>query len=342
MTKHSFHQFFTDIALFARLDSFPVTALPLLTGALLADPLTSPSTLFKLAGIGLLAHVYGFVLNDIVDLDIDRKTPQRQHFPLVQERVSLHLALFVVVAMIPLAHATLASFPNSSLADHVLLGTSFCLVAVYDIFGKRFPLMPLIAELCFGVAIGLLALLGLHLATGCVQPSGVLISIFYVLQLLLTNSVHGGVKDLDSDLQNNVVTTPIWWGVRINNAGLVHSPLTFKLWGMTLQALSSVLILVLVLLDFQPSNRFLWSTVLAVNVLLSLWALVNVRQVLWTENLDLLRTCQYPHTMLSALMVFIVLLYFAPNWRTVAVIAAGFAWNRLVRRYLGISSPKLE
>jgi len=342
MTRHSLHRLFTDIALFARLDSFPVTALPLLTGALLADPLTSPGDLFKLAGIGLWAHVYGFVLNDIVDLDIDRKTPQRQRFPLVQGRISLHMALFVVVTMIPLAHATLASFPDSSLTDHVLLGTSFCLAAVYDVFGKRFPLTPLIAELCFGVAVGLLALLGSHLAAGCVQPCGILLGLFYVLQLLLTNSVHGGIKDLDSDLENNVITTPIWWGVRINDAGLVHSPLTFKLWGMILQALSVALILLLVFLNFQQSNLFLWSTVLMVNVSLSIGILVNTRQVLWTRDLDLLRTCQYPHTMLAALMVFTVLLYFAPNWKTVAVIGAGFTWNRLVRRYLGISSPKPE
>jgi 4-hydroxybenzoate polyprenyltransferase len=329
-TRRSLGRFVTDAVLLARLPLFPVTAFPLLTGALLADPLTPISILLKLAAVGLLAHVYGFILNDIVDVNIDRENPQRRYSPLVQRRVSAQLALVVTIATIPLAHAMLASVRTCSVLDHFLLGTSFFLAAVYNLSGKRFQLLPLIPDLCLGVAVGLLALLGSHLVAGHVPTAAVLISTFYVLQLLLVNSIHGGIKDIDTDLRSGVVTTPIWWGAGVREGGVVNSPLTFKLCGLSLQALSIASIVAIVLLNRLGDAPLLRFACLAAVVFLSILMLIDTCRVLWMEDLALLRTCKYPHTWLGVLMAALVLLYCAPNERSVTVLAGGLIWDRLL------------
>jgi 4-hydroxybenzoate polyprenyltransferase len=320
----------TDAVLLARLPLFPVTALPLLTGALLADPRVSASILLKLAAVGLLAHVYGFVLNDVADVGIDRENPQRQYSPLVQGRVSLRLALVVIVATIPLAHAVLASVRTCSIPDHLLLGMAFFLAAIYNLLGKRFRFLPLLPDLCLGLAVGFLALLGSHLTIGHIPGVAILIGAFYALQLMLINSLHGGIKDIDTDLQCGLLTTPIWWGSSVRDGAFVKTPLSLKLCGMGLQVLSTASIVAILAVSRRGDALLLRFALLVAVVLLSILILVDTRRVLRMEELALLRTCKYPHAWLAVLMAVLVLLYCAPNGKSIAVLIGGLIWERLL------------
>jgi len=326
-----FYNLVADIVAFARLASLPGTTLPLFAGGFLASPHLSAAMILQLGAVGFAAHVYGFVLNDVVDLNIDRKNPRRQGSPLVQGLVSPRVALFVAVAMIPLAHMILSSVTTSSAVDHLLLSISYILVGVYDIFGKRSAFPLLVSDLSFGVAMGILPLLGSHLATGEIRLRVVIMGIFFTLQLILLNSIHGGMKDIDTDLASGAVTTPIWWGVRAESSGFTRYPPSLRVYGMILQSVSIILLLFVALSGLQEAGSARGVATLLIILSLSVWVLIDTWKVLWTRNLELLRDPRYRHIMLTAVMVSVVLLLFATNWIIITVIVVSFSWDRLFR-----------
>lgn len=57
--------------------------------------------LIALAGIGICAHFFGFVLNDLMDYSLDKESPYRQNSPLVSGEVT-QLQAWVVMLVLEL------------------------------------------------------------------------------------------------------------------------------------------------------------------------------------------------------------------------------------------------
>lgn len=220
-------------ALFVRAGAFSFSlVLPLLGAATVTHTLSWGRAL-TLIGVAGAFHIFAYVLNDVVDLPIDRTQALRQHDPLVAGTIRPNAALAIALFQVPLAGAiTWALHPQ--LRAYLALAAAFCLLAAYDLWGKRIS-APLLMDLLQGGGWSALVLYGAYTTHA---PPGRLTAVagaFVVVFVLLINGVHGGLKDLSNDLSHGVVTTPTALNVRVTEKGVVLSR-AFVTYGIGLQA----------------------------------------------------------------------------------------------------------
>ncbi len=208
-----------------------LTALVPVVGALVymgeaspGAPLAISDDLLPLALLfitGCLFHVFGFVLNEWADLDVDRASRDLTDKPLVAGVISAREALAIAVG------AAIASFIPLALVTQdpwafILLGLAIVAGAIYDLYGKRVPLDIVLA--------GSLTLL---LATGVVasgkfdpvsQPHVIILlglASLQFLQNLFQNAIEGGMKDADHDAVAGARTFAAVLGVHVEDGDLV-------------------------------------------------------------------------------------------------------------------------
>ena len=92
--------------------------------------------LFILFIIGILAHIFTFVQNDIFDIDIDKKSSYVSERPLIVGTVSKGEAIFLVTFSLLLSVVMAGVFLFTSLSFLVLL-LSFLLMTLYNKYSKR-------------------------------------------------------------------------------------------------------------------------------------------------------------------------------------------------------------
>ena len=184
---------------------------------------------------GACLHVYGFVLNEWADVDVDRASGDLAGKPLVSGEVSPRGALAgaLVVGMlgyVPLSIVSPSPWP-------VLLYTaSLALGGAYDVWGKRAPLDAVLAG-----SLSALLLAGVA-ASGGFDPGEVwqrwLLSLLVGLQFLqnlFQNAIEGGIKDADHDAAAGARTFAAITGTRVEGgvyrptAAFLRSALAIKL-----------------------------------------------------------------------------------------------------------------
>src|SRR5919109_5379149 len=198
----------TTLATFLRFEYLSVALIfPLLGAATTPNRLTG----FHLLGIigGAFAfHIYVSLLNDIIDLPLDRTNPARADYPLVSGKISLSTALFITLIQIPIA-AVIIFWQSGSTTAYFSMALAFVMMTIYNIWGKRSPFPPAI-DVIQGIGFSSLALYGAAL-TGGLTPLSWLTFTLGVLWMVIINLL-GGLRDLHSDLAFGVNTTPIYFG----------------------------------------------------------------------------------------------------------------------------------
>lgn len=196
--------------------------LPLLGASTVRRDL-SAGQIAALLGVGLCFHVYSYVLNDVLDLPVDRTQPSRQRDPLVLGAIRPGQALLVALVPMPLT-VPLTIWLGGAGDAHATLAAGFGLMAVYNLWGKRCPIPPL-TDAAQGLAWGSLALYG-ALALGGEPNMLTWVVVAYAAGFLLhINGIHGGLRDLDNDLASGARTTAIFLGARPGPGGEVRVPL---------------------------------------------------------------------------------------------------------------------
>jgi 4-hydroxybenzoate polyprenyltransferase len=271
-TWQAMHAFLHIPALFLTL------MLPLLGTAGVTARLTVPR-LLALLGIGIAFHIYAYVLNDFIDLPVDRTQPSRSNDPLVRGIVQPRQALLIALAQIPVALALALSIRGNSLAL-LVLGAAFVFMGIYDIWGKRCFFPPL-TDLSQGLAWAMLALFGAMVFRPGPPPAITrMLCAFIVVFFVMSNGVHGSLKDLKNDLRCQRRTTALFLGARPGEHGITLSPL-LKLYALLLQTLLIGLLLVPLIANSpgygQPAWRLLLATVAALVFLSLAWPAWIVR-----------------------------------------------------------------
>jgi 4-hydroxybenzoate polyprenyltransferase len=215
-----------DIDRYCRIHYFGFTAMLVLLGGALAEPSPTVRTNGALLLIAIGFHVFAYVLNDVIDLPIDRTVDRRKGDPLVRGAVSPETSVGVAVSAVPVALLGLLfllrfdlSAPSSIGALAALL-SSFALMLVYNRYGKRCP-WPLVTDVAEGLSWALLSLAAM-LATSVHSsdpPSGFAVgswslAAYGALYILLINGIHGGLRDLETDVGAKMHTMASWLGAR--------------------------------------------------------------------------------------------------------------------------------
>ena len=127
-----------------RIHSSASTASLLFLGALVMGQ-RDPFLLLTVFFIGILGHFFGFVLNDYIDIEIDKESLELKKKPLVSGNIPKEHALIIVFLTGFFSYfLTIIFFP--SLLSIILLTTAAILGIIYNVFGKKIPGLDFIAS----------------------------------------------------------------------------------------------------------------------------------------------------------------------------------------------------
>jgi 4-hydroxybenzoate polyprenyltransferase len=157
-------------------------------------------------------HVFSFVLNDVVDLPIDRTQPMRQTDPLVRGVIGRGQALALALAQ-PVLSALLGVALGVPASAQVTLAAAYVLMGAYDVWGKRCPVPP-VTDLVLGLGWGLLAVYAAQVLAGGPNALTWMVAAYSGGFMLFMNGIHGGLRDLDNDFAQGARTTAIFLGAR--------------------------------------------------------------------------------------------------------------------------------
>jgi len=186
---------------------------PLLGGLVMGQ--RDGSHLIVLFIIGLLYHIFGFVLNEYSDIEVDKKSIDLKNKPLVSGNITKNKALFIVIISIVFGYALIVFFyrsiyPISFFTLALILG------GLYDLYGKR------LAGMDFVLAGGFffICLMGASTVSTDFDALIYILCLLFFFQIAFNNAAEGGLKDVDHDGMANAKTLAQALGVTENQGVL--------------------------------------------------------------------------------------------------------------------------
>jgi 4-hydroxybenzoate polyprenyltransferase len=167
--------------------------------------------------IGFLFHLYLFTLNELKDVEIDKKSKDLKSKPLIDGSIPPKGACTVVIASCALILLLTVVFFFDTAG--LLIGISllaFLLGWIYDSFGKKLPH----ADYPLALMIFLVAAYGGLSATTHITPFVITIALLAFTQTLIQNIV-AGLKDVDHDFLTGGLSTALRLAVRVDKERLI-------------------------------------------------------------------------------------------------------------------------
>jgi 4-hydroxybenzoate polyprenyltransferase len=216
--------------------------------------------LFLLFLVGFFGHVYGFVLNDILDFKIDKLSAEIKDRPLISGTISIRNAwIFAIVSMIiSLAIASFLSVRYYSFLAMPLIVASALSITAYDFISKKYPAM----DIFVGAGIFLLVLYG-AMSVGKPTELAWIVVVLGMIQVLFMQFIAGGLKDAENDYRAKANTLAIKMGVRVEGKKM-FVPFSFKALAYSLQAIDIILIFVSMAFVFGLEKSVVQISVLSV------------------------------------------------------------------------------
>jgi 4-hydroxybenzoate polyprenyltransferase len=218
---------------FIHFQAFGFTGMLLLLGAATAAPAVPLRTVAGLLLVGLAFHTFAFVLNDVVDLSLDRQRADRRLEPLITGAVHPRQALCCALVQIPIAFLGTV-WLGAGAGAHMALALAFALMAIYDLWGKR-NLFPPLTDLVQGGGWAALCVYGALVVSGGTTPLTWWLALTVTAMILLMNGVHASLRDAETDFGGGALTTALLLGVRPLGRGRLSMPLPFKIYAFLLQ-----------------------------------------------------------------------------------------------------------
>lgn len=253
----------TDYLQLIRIQLAGGMALPLIFAAISVNNV-SLQIIVPLCIIGIFSGIYGFVLNDYFDIEVDKLSLDLYKRALVKGTVSKKAALIIIIFCFVGAYTTIFIF---FYRNHQLFYTGLtCLIVaevlafIYNRFGKRI----IASDFLIAFAQSLYFLFGALIVLESGGP-GFLTWILFILifnQLLYMNAVAGGLKDADHDYLMHVKNIALSSGVKVTQDNKVFIPLGFKVFGIGLRIFTAILVFTPFILD--GLNYELWQITLLI------------------------------------------------------------------------------
>jgi 4-hydroxybenzoate polyprenyltransferase len=218
---------------------------------------TSLFNLFILFIIGCLSHIFGFVLNDVIDVSIDRLSKELTARPLVSGSITRKKAAYFAISSMIIAFILSFLFYEdlqSYLYPFSVLLIAYVFATIYDFGSKRYPGMDFFVT----GAVFFLILFGAY-TVGTPTTLVWIVAFIGSIQVLFMNMINGAIKDIDHDRQGEANTLAIRLGARIEGKKLTL-PVSFKLIGYLIEGLRCTLLFVPFLFLSLPYE--LWQIIL--------------------------------------------------------------------------------
>ena len=203
--------------------------------------------------IGFFGHSYGFALNDILDLKLDKTSKEIQDRPLLSKTISLQKAWLFTILCVTIAYllAIYLSLMTNHYLPIIVLALSSLSITIYDLISKKYPAM----DIFVAGAIFLLILYGASTVSINITLLAWIVSVLGTIQVLFMQFIAGGLKDIENDLKQGAKTFAIQIGVHMDN-GLVKIPYSFKFLGYSLQVIELFLLITPFYFIFLPLSLY--------------------------------------------------------------------------------------
>ncbi|MEM4258508.1 MAG: UbiA prenyltransferase family protein [Candidatus Thermoplasmatota archaeon] len=215
-------------------------AIPPIIGAVTVG-VTDIYQLVLLFIIGACAAIYGFILNDFADIELDRLVKELSGKPLVSGDISRKNAIFICFLCVLFAFLSMILLWNGKIIDTYKTAAAICMVlagilgSIYDIYGKRF----IASDLLVALSMGLVFLFG-ALSFGAPTPITWIVFILTFENLLYMNAIENGIKDADHDHLMKVQNIALTLGVKVDGTNLII-PRSFQIFALSIRLFSAIL-----------------------------------------------------------------------------------------------------
>lgn len=236
--SHRARRIVVDIYLALRISTLGFTLMMPLLGLASNGTVWQPAQALWLLAMASCFHAFAYVLNDVIDLPIDRSEPLRADSPLVRGAWSRAQALVFALLQVPLAFgaAAMCGATGPSLAA---LAAAFGGMAIYNLRGKRGP-QALLTDAVQSAAWCALLLGGAWAAApaGAGAPAAATgwLAAYVFIAVMLVNGVHGSLRDLANDAACGATTTALQLGARPGPNAAVHVSAGLRAYAWALQA----------------------------------------------------------------------------------------------------------
>lgn len=225
------------------------TAAAILIGSLIMG-LRDPFLLSILFIIGVLSHIFVFVLNDFADIKVDKESKDLQNKPLISGAIPKSSAILIFVSA-GLSTYVLTIIFFQSVYPLLFLSLAFLLAVIYNLFGKKLPVSDgFIAGACLFICL-------FGASTVSIQFTNLIFIVAFscFFHIMFNNAVEGGLKDVDHDFLAGAKTTAIRLGVSVKDRKL-RVPKKFSVFSYTTKL---VYVGLVILVGFQPEIK-LWQS----------------------------------------------------------------------------------
>ena len=306
----------------SRLQTAATTALTPVIGGLIMGQ-HDIFLLFILFIIGFLYHVYGFVLNEYIDIDVDKKSKDLNKKPLISGIVPKNHALFIafsscISAFILTIYFFTDIFPLLFLIFSIILGS------IYDFYGKKIPGLDFV----LGFSFFFICLMGASTISNDFTIVTYIVCSIYFIHISFNNSIEGGLKDVDHDYLASAKTLATVLGVFVQNGRL---KVTKKFIALS-YFLKFIFIFLIILLCIQPEiNLFNFEKnflQIILFILLLAATLFIMYKFLYLSIFDRskLKKLYSLHEMFSYFLLIISLSLMIELWPTIFLIFFPFIW----------------
>ena len=192
--------------------------------------------------IGALSCIYGFILNDYVDIELDTLVDDLKKKPLVSGAVSKKAALTILIFLIFLSFFFISILWNKHGFDEYKFMALLSIIvagllgSIYDIYGKKI----IGSDFLVAISVSLVFLFG-ALSFGKPNELTWIIFVLTFNNILYMNAVQNGIKDADHDYKMKVNNIALSSGVKVKGNNL-NIPLSFKTFGLGIRFFSAFLL----------------------------------------------------------------------------------------------------
>jgi 4-hydroxybenzoate polyprenyltransferase len=177
--------------------------------------------------IGGFVTLYGFVLNDYIDVATDNLSEDLTQRPLVKGSIPRSHALYISIAGVLGAYiliiiSMIFGLFIQQINTLIVFTIAVILAAIYNIYGKKFPG----ADVFVAGATAVYCIFGALAVSKTITPLTWVVTIVTFFQVMYLNAIIGGLKDADHDYKLGVKNIALTFGVKVKEKQLII-PLKF-------------------------------------------------------------------------------------------------------------------
>lgn len=219
-----------------------------------------PFVLALLFIIGGFVTLYGFVLNDYIDVATDYLSLDLKQRPLVKGSIPSSHALGisiggVVGAYVLIVAAMMAGVFIPSISGLLVFTVAVVCAAIYNIYGKKFPG----SDVFVAGATAIYCVFGTLAVSRQVTLLTWVVTVVTFFQVMFLNAIIGGLKDADHDYKLGVKNIALTFGVKVRE-NVLMIPRSFKLLALLFRT-SSLVVMYIPILFIDDFPYALWQPV---------------------------------------------------------------------------------